>query len=899
MEKGLFTVLVWLGTLSWGMAQSQYRLALTNGTYSDAKDTLCLDLVLSFDAAGPLGSANLVFSYDVNALTDPFLHSQAGVDQTLYYPVVLTDFEPGKGSFNIELISDSVGGMLVPGSNDSLLLGSVCFAVANATGDHKIDWYEENVRGTVIYRGDERIRLSSGELIGWEPPAPPPPEPVEGSGVIGFVTKDANNPPAGDITVIQYLESMGHTVELLGETTSTTADADGKDLIYISSTILSGRVGSRFRDVTVPVVVCESHLQDDMKMSGSGFNSQGGMTTIDVLAPDHAIMAGLTDNPLTVYATADRAAYGNPSNDATVIAMWGGRTDRRVIYAYEAGANMVGMAAPARRVAFFFHDKGLMNATEDAKVLLTNAVCWAMGGCQAPTNVAVGDPYGGTPWPIPGMVQAEDFDEGGQGIGYQDNNAHNSGGKYRTEGVDIQNTSDDGGGFNVGWISQGEWLAYTVDVQEAGDYQFAFRVAARSKEGRFHLAIDSVNVTGPMSFPPTGGWQTWTTVHAGPVTLTPGLHLMQMHMESGGFNVNYIEATKVEAGMAPPQTEVITLEPIHDAFLQNNRRFNQSILRVENASSRKRVTYFRFDLSQIDGDITDASLELTCASDPGNGPITVEMGNGSTWTETSLTPTNAPTAVQSLATLTGNYGTNQPYTWTLGALAPTGNDLNLILRQTSGNDVAFASKEYGNAARRPKLVLTVERNAPAGQPDVSWVEVEGIPRLNEVQINWWVDHEQEISLYELQRSIDGVAYQQIDMITSVGNTNSPRMYTIYDPAPLAQHKYYRIRAVGPNGYQSFSEVINLDDQSVVLNFNVYPTPLEADQTLNIDLEVQQPGPITVGVFNYQGAQMLTEPQTMTQTSETLSLDINSLQPGLYILSILGNGWVKSQRFEVQ
>src|SRR6185295_4181981 len=62
----------------------------------------------------------------------------------------------------------------------------------------------------------------------------------------------------------------------------------------------------------------------------------------------------------------------------------------------------------------------------------------AVGG--APT------PFGGTPWPIPGTVQAENFDNGGEGTAYHDNDSVNNGGAYRPTGVDIEATTDGGGG---------------------------------------------------------------------------------------------------------------------------------------------------------------------------------------------------------------------------------------------------------------------------------------------------------------------------------------------------------------------------------------------------------------------------------------------------------------------
>ena len=140
-------------------------------------------------------------------------------------------------------------------------------------------------------------------------------------------------------------------------------------------------------------------------------------------------------------------------------------------------------------------------------------------------------PFSGTPVSLPGTVQAEDFDTGGEGVGYHDSDAANLGGAYRGGGVDLENSS--AGGVNVGWVAAGEWLAYTVNVSAAGSYTAQFRVASYGAGGSFHLEIDGADVTGPVPVPDTGWWQTWQTV-SHPVSLPAGRHVARLVMDSAG-----------------------------------------------------------------------------------------------------------------------------------------------------------------------------------------------------------------------------------------------------------------------------------------------------------------------------------------------------------------------------
>ena len=162
-----------------------------------------------------------------------------------------------------------------------------------------------------------------------------------------------------------------------------------------------------------------------------------------------------------------------------------------------------------------------------------------------PVEITVGAgcpqaPYRMTHAAVPGTVEAEDYDLGGQGIAYSDANANNNGGAYRpAEGVDLQSTTDTGLGFNVGWTVPGEWIEYAVDVV-AGTYDVEVRVASGVGGGTLHLEFDGVDRTGPVTFAGTGGWQNWTTVSAGIVTLDAGVQTMRLTIDAGEFNVNKI-----------------------------------------------------------------------------------------------------------------------------------------------------------------------------------------------------------------------------------------------------------------------------------------------------------------------------------------------------------------------
>jgi hypothetical protein len=144
---------------------------------------------------------------------------------------------------------------------------------------------------------------------------------------------------------------------------------------------------------------------------------------------------------------------------------------------------------------------------------------------------------------LPGTLQAEDYRDGGTNFAYVDTTAGNTGGAYRNDDVDIQDCTDAASGancHNVGWIEAGEWLAYNVSTAQAGNYRFTIRVAAKNPGKRLHIEFGGQDISGSITVPHTGGYQTWTNVTTGPIWISAGEHTMRIVAETDGFNVNFV-----------------------------------------------------------------------------------------------------------------------------------------------------------------------------------------------------------------------------------------------------------------------------------------------------------------------------------------------------------------------
>ncbi|HTF81499.1 MAG TPA: carbohydrate-binding protein, partial [Cytophagales bacterium] len=167
-------------------------------------------------------------------------------------------------------------------------------------------------------------------------------------------------------------------------------------------------------------------------------------------------------------------------------------------------------------------------------------------------NVPQG-PYLGTIHTIPGRIEAEHYDVGGEGVAFHesDANGNQGGASLRTDEVDIETTADVSGTHNIAYILQGEWLEYTVDVDYTGNYILELRMAADGAGKTLHVEIDDVNVSGAITVPNTGGWQTWSTVSLDNVRLTQGKHILKIAFDASYMNLNYIDFKEIVTGHAP------------------------------------------------------------------------------------------------------------------------------------------------------------------------------------------------------------------------------------------------------------------------------------------------------------------------------------------------------------
>jgi glucose/arabinose dehydrogenase/type 1 glutamine amidotransferase len=238
---------------------------------------------------------------------------------------------------------------------------------------------------------------------------------------------------------------------------------------------------------------------------------------------------------------------------------------------------------------------------------------------QGPGIGISSSPYGGVARAVPGQIQIEDFDVGGQGIAYSDVDAANQGGQYRAEGVDIEACSDSGGGYDVGYTRAGEWMNYSVNVMTPGVYRLFLRVASGNGGGMAHVEFGGVDKTGPITIPNTGGWQTWQTLTVSNVVLDAGAQLMRVIMDSNSTNggdignFNWLQATLITSNNPP--TSVLTAPPAQ-AIFATDTPITFSAAASDLGGTITKVDYF--ENANLFATVTNAPYKFIWSNAPAN-----------------------------------------------------------------------------------------------------------------------------------------------------------------------------------------------------------------------------------------------------------------------------------------
>ncbi|MEN6340969.1 MAG: PQQ-binding-like beta-propeller repeat protein [Methanospirillum sp.] len=149
-------------------------------------------------------------------------------------------------------------------------------------------------------------------------------------------------------------------------------------------------------------------------------------------------------------------------------------------------------------------------------------------------------PFSGTPSAIPGKIEAENYDTGGQGIAWFDRTPGNQGGAYRHDDVDIEKG---GTGDVVAFVKSSEWLIYSVHVPENGMYRATFSASSPWNDREIWVWVDGI-LEAQVKVKNTGSFDSYQDTSAD-IALPVGNHYIRLEFVRDAQNLDLFSMEKV------------------------------------------------------------------------------------------------------------------------------------------------------------------------------------------------------------------------------------------------------------------------------------------------------------------------------------------------------------------
>jgi PKD repeat protein len=212
---------------------------------------------------------------------------------------------------------------------------------------------------------------------------------------------------------------------------------------------------------------------------------------------------------------------------------------------------------------------------------------------------------------------------------------------------------------------------------------------------------------------------------------------------------------------------------------------------------------------------------------------------------------------------------------------------NLVVIDSAG--AARPVKNHNNSA-----TSTVVINIPNVVLPVKWLDFYAKMVDNKVALNWLTAQESGLENYTVQRSLDGIRFENLGHQASQAISDEPTAYEFVDPKPLPGVNFYRIQRREQDGSIVNSELINIWVDNQELDFLVFPNPTKGPIEAQIVSPQAENGRLRV--LSTLGKVYHEQAVSIQQGSQRFALNLQELSPGIYYLEYSGETAKKVFKF---
>lgn len=177
--------------------------------------------------------------------------------------------------------------------------------------------------------------------------------------------------------------------------------------------------------------------------------------------------------------------------------------------------------------------------------------------------------------------------------------------------------------------------------------------------------------------------------------------------------------------------------------------------------------------------------------------------------------------------------------------------------------------------------FTVSNWTATGILGMSLVDLSALALASGNEIRWTTLSESNNDYFVLQRSEDGINFENVATLDGAGTSSVEHSYSFNDDYRLSGVVYYRLKQVDFNGLSSYSEALSLD-RNAIQDLSYYPNP--AENQLHVNLKHTEPVTMTVCTIN---GQVVETYQFTQQGNESITVSLANYKQGMYILRFKG------------
>jgi len=148
-------------------------------------------------------------------------------------------------------------------------------------------------------------------------------------------------------------------------------------------------------------------------------------------------------------------------------------------------------------------------------------------------------------------------------------------------------------------------------------------------------------------------------------------------------------------------------------------------------------------------------------------------------------------------------------------------------------------------------------------------------------LNWKTSFEEDVQHYDVEKSKNGVDFENIGTVETNGDLSDEKAYRFFDTKLGSQKSYYRLKVVEADGTSSYSQTILVSKEKPNQFAVVAYSSVMAKTTFDLTLDAVTEGQLEYALVSYKGELVSEEFQYVYPGLNEIQLNLQDLPEGTY------------------